>query len=518
MKCDAGRVRTGLFRYRPNALRGMDRVPTNVCEIVEADLCVGCGGCAAYVPQSIRMKLNDYGAYTPILTENCTSAVDAINALEVCPFSSLAASEDDLAAQRFATQNGIEHNAEIGYYHKCFVGHVTSPQDRFASSSGGITTWLLKEMLNSGAVTSVACVFPSRAKNCLFEYKLVNSSGALWESRKSKYYPIELSRVIEDIRKESGRVALVGLPCFLKGIELLIRRDTGLKDKIAYRIGLFCGHLKSAQYTAFLARSCGLNESELLKVDYRSKINSQSAGDYRFEAHSCESGVPVMRMLRRKDTFAASWSYNLFMLGACDCCDDVVGELADVSVGDAWIPPYAADPLGSSIIVCRTSFFMEQLQRGISLGDIVLDEISPTRVVESQSGGFRHRREGLAYRLYLAQKLSVWRPGKRVKASRSNLDIFQRYVQRLRIRLRVLSREAFLEQKQTSGIKLFVKRLTPLVRRHQLAYFIRSAFYRVPLLLHRKLNLELSSKPVPTQDERSLATANSYSTRRQIDP
>ena len=33
----------------------------------------------------------------------------------------------------------------------------------------------------------------------------------------------------------------------------------------------------------------------------------------------------------------ADWGMGIFKLGACDYCDDIVGETADISFGDAWL-------------------------------------------------------------------------------------------------------------------------------------------------------------------------------------
>ena len=44
-----------------------------------------------------------------------------------------------------------------------------------------------------------------------------------------------------------------------------------------------------------------------------------------------------------------------FKYKACDFCDDVFAETADVVVGDAWIPKYLTQ--GNSLVVTRSSLF-----------------------------------------------------------------------------------------------------------------------------------------------------------------
>ena len=43
------------------------------------------------------------------------------------------------------------------------------------------------------------------------------------------------------------------------------------------------------------------------------------------------------------DMADGDWGAGFFQNPACDACDDVVAETADMSFGDAWVEPYASD-------------------------------------------------------------------------------------------------------------------------------------------------------------------------------
>ena len=49
------------------------------------------------------------------------------------------------------------------------------------------------------------------------------------------------------------------------------------------------------------------------------------------------------------------WGAGFFQNPACDWCDDVVGETADVSFGDAWVEPYSSDGRGTNVMVVKWS-------------------------------------------------------------------------------------------------------------------------------------------------------------------
>ena len=43
------------------------------------------------------------------------------------------------------------------------------------------------------------------------------------------------------------------------------------------------------------------------------------------------------------------WHYQYFKHNACNFCDDVFGETADITFMDAWLPEYVRDYKGTSL-------------------------------------------------------------------------------------------------------------------------------------------------------------------------
>ena len=110
---------------------------------------------------------------------------------------------------------------------------------------------------------------------------------------------------------------------------------------------------------------------------------------------------------------------GFFQNSACDFCDDVVAETADVSFGDAWLEPYASYGRGANVLVVRSALIQGLLKRAIKEGGVALREVDANFVVRTQDAGLRHRREGLAYRLALQLKgRQAIQPRKRVEPPR----------------------------------------------------------------------------------------------------
>ena len=57
---------------------------------------------------------------------------------EICPFSPDARDEDVIAAARFPV--APHHDARIGRFEACYVGHVEEGEYRAGGSSGGMVT------------------------------------------------------------------------------------------------------------------------------------------------------------------------------------------------------------------------------------------------------------------------------------------------------------------------------------------------------------------------------------------
>src|SRR5690606_26121086 len=86
-----------------------------------------------------------------------------------------------------------------------------------------------------------------------YNYRLITKSEELLQSSKTRYYPVTLESAFVELEKFNGKVAIVGVSCFIKAIRLKQRIDENFNEKVAFLIGIICGGLKSKYYTHFLA-------------------------------------------------------------------------------------------------------------------------------------------------------------------------------------------------------------------------------------------------------------------------
>ena len=358
------------------------------------------------------MQFDRYGQYKLKGPKNWSRArTDSF--ANLCPFSPTALNEAELAADLFPSaeyESGL-----VGRYEAAFVGYASEGDYRAAGSSGGLVTWFAAELMRRGLVDGVAHVVAndggggSRSK--LFQYRVSRDIASLRQGAKSRYYPVELSDILRTIHDVPGRYAVVGIPCFIKAVRLQCRHDIVLAKRIAFTLGLFCGHLKSARMAESFAWQLEAKIEDVERLDYRVKDPSRPANWYRAQIRLAEGSVREEDWWNLAD---GDWGAGFFQNSACNFCDDVVAETADISFGDAWLEPYSSDGRGTNVLIIRTPQLLEIARAGMDAGQLALTPVDETFIVSTQAAGFRQRREGLSFRL--AWPRLGLRPIKRVGA------------------------------------------------------------------------------------------------------
>ncbi|MEA5111754.1 hypothetical protein SDC9_40153 [bioreactor metagenome] len=433
---------------------------------IQKKYCIGCGICTTL--HDLGLFMDDYGKYN-INIDGINSQVST-EVLKICPFSSNTENEDQIGKSLFESDES--HKSEqLGYYLKCYIGHVYNDEIRSNSSSGGIITWLLAELLDNNLITHAVHVGKSKSLPILFEYVISTSTKSIYAGSSSRYYPVELSKILDYIKNTEGQYAIVALPCFAKGIRLLQKTDKTFQDRIKFIISPICGHLKTTNYAKFLTLQAGIDPQNLDSINFRKKIPGRLASQYGTE-FQIRRGQEVYSktIINAKYKMGTDWGHGMFKYPACDYCDDIVGEVADISVGDAWLAKYLTDYKGHSVLVLRNHQLNEIFINGLKSNSIKLEVVDPELIVQSQAGGVRNKRDDLKYRLWLKEKRGEWFPLKRVSPS-DNIDEKRKNVIHLRMHISEYSHSLFLEALNLNNLNHFYKKMMPLLNRYYLVNF-----------------------------------------------
>lgn len=419
-------------------------------EVVRRGMCIGCGACSAATGGAIPIKLGTHRLYQADLRG--VQEADRRLGSMVCPFSDESPNEDELGAP--SLQEGATADPHLGCYTATLAGRVRDDEYLKGSSSGGLTSYVLGKLIEGGHIDGFLNVgIPGPSPEELFGYQISGLRGAR-SRRKSQYYANTMADVLRVVEGSDLRFALVGVPCFIRAARALVRARPEYAERLRFFVGLVCGHYKTQNFAVSLAWQVGVPPGELAEVDFRVKNPDRPASEYDFGARA--KGSREWRTASTKSLVGGSWGHSAFQPEACNFCDDVVGETADVSFGDAWLPRFVEDPRGTNIVVSRNRLVESILVDGERKGEIDLFRLTPEEAVASQAGGFRHRREGLALRLAddVAMGLSV--PRKRVEPDGRRVSRRRAQLLRQRRHMARLSHQLFAEALKSGDLEHFI--------------------------------------------------------------
>lgn len=454
--------------------------PNVIDEIVKNDLCIGCGSCAGICPKKIlKIQDNEYGEYTSSEVQVCNSRCGLC--LEVCPFGNNE-NEKQIGTKIYGSAEGIKYLPETGYYLDSYVGY--SKEFRKSSSSGGLATWLLTKLLKESVVDYIICPTPQKNPEKLFSFEILSDENSIKVSSGSVYYPVEMSEVIQRIQEVPGRYAITGLPCFIKALRLAAQKNRKIRERIVFTIGLVCGQMKSKNYTKYIAALAGSDDLKKVgSVYYRGKSAEKPANEYYYQFID-EQGSQYKVFW--SEGVSEAWLNRWFTPNACNYCDDVYAELADVTFMDAWLPEYTRESRGTNLVLVRSSKILDIIQKGVEKAEINVSKISVEKVIQSQAGVIELKRKQLSYRLYLAQQKGLKVPEKRVYPSK-DIELLKKREIKLKAIMQEKSKQLFLDycQNQPMDVKNFRSRMKPCIRQANQLRLLGK--FTLPMLAIRKI-------------------------------
>ena len=286
------------------------------------------------------------------------------------------------------TNNNIK---EVTNASDVFVVSISNEGRRLKSSSGGALTHIAEALHERNLVDfSIMVGISSQG---FPEYRVTDSIDVNLDT-KSKYYPVNIGSVIQNLESNKTYL-LIALPCHVAMIRNL--QAKGELKNIKYVFSLFCGHLKTRDYSDYLTKKLSVGKQNNQYLDFRWKVKGRNASKYGTAIVTKEKNEAVYMMNEKIP--GVNWGIGFFKYNGCDFCNDVTGYYADLSVGDAWMTPYVANYLGSSIVVSRSLELTEILKHEISANRLIGSAVNSISIFESQEGGFRNKSSGFLMRM-----------------------------------------------------------------------------------------------------------------------
>lgn len=334
----------------------------DLSDVIGADLCIGCGVCVHADP-SVELVLDpEAQIWRPSHASNQRAA-------SVCP--AVAVDYEGLQARRFP---GSEPD-EYGVVRSVMLAQSTNEDRNRRASSGGLIKELLIDLLEQGDAT--AAIALGEVGGLDYEPRLITSADEVDRLPGSIYHNLPKHRVLDLLRETEGPVVLVGIPCEFEGLfQYIYAYEPELETRIGLTIGLLCGWQYSFHSLRAITEYKGLDFDRIERVSYR---GGGPVGKLRIEAGDREVAVS-----RRVD-FGYQVAFDrTFNTPRCHVCINHGNFLADVVVGDAWLPSTVGTTTGISLIVNRTDAADALMRRLDDKGRILVSDVTTEEIKESQ--------------------------------------------------------------------------------------------------------------------------------------
>ncbi|MBU0637299.1 MAG: Coenzyme F420 hydrogenase/dehydrogenase, beta subunit C-terminal domain [Planctomycetes bacterium] len=347
--------------------------------VIANNLCIGCGACV-HADRSLRLVFNrQKQMYEP-------DGPGGRDAAAVCP--AVQVDFDFLQAKIF----NDAPVTPLGVVRSVMLAQSTNHERNVQASSGGLIKELLLELLSRDEVDGAIVL--GHFQGLRFEPKLIANPDQVDQLPGSIYHNVVFDQAIQILSENTGHFVLVAIPCQLEGIyNYIYKVRPELAERVYCTIGLLCGW----QYTHHAIKAI----CKFKKIDFD-----------RIEQISFRGGGPVGRLcirtpqgecrVNRRVDLAYQVAFDRsFNIPRCHLCINHSNFLADIVVGDAWLPSTVRTATGVSLIICRSEQAAAAMRTLERKERIRTAEVTREEVVESQTRRVAFGDFSYAYAEYL---------------------------------------------------------------------------------------------------------------------
>ncbi|MGM0509436.1 MAG: Coenzyme F420 hydrogenase/dehydrogenase, beta subunit C-terminal domain, partial [Fusobacteriota bacterium] len=366
----------------------------NVNELNLDYICLGCGACETICPtNAIKIKIENNVYQPKVEKDKCIQCKKCIN---ICP--GLEINIEEQSKILFDNQNSINNDYVLGRFISNYLGYSTDEKLRYEAASGGIATSILTYLFSENIIDGAIVTKMDENDNKKSKTYIAESIEEIKEAKTSKYCPTHPLSALKDLKKykQDKKFAFVGLPCHIHGLRKLEKREKWLKDKISLSISLFCTHSINYKGTELLLDKLAYGSENINKLQYR---GNGWPGSAKIEYKNKEISINL------SDYWNPYFAPYFFTPYRCLSCNDIVGELADISLGDAWLKSIEEkDDQGTSIIITRTNF-SEIIIKNMEKNNLIeIKQISKNKTKKSQEKIINRKKYTVNYRINLLKK------------------------------------------------------------------------------------------------------------------
>lgn len=189
----------------------------------------------------------------------------------------------------------------------------------------------------------------------------------------SKYCPAPTCALLGEIIDTAKKYVFIGTPCQVAGIRLLQKQDQKWSEVIPYVIGIFCGGYKDLRETDTLIQRAGFDPMSVTRFCYR---GDGQPGYMTIEDMYGKTAKLAYPGYAKMTGYTKRWR--------CRMCVDATAELADISIGDAWIPRFLSSGFAWSAVIVRSCAMQLIINDMAASDELLTSHISLEELISSQ--------------------------------------------------------------------------------------------------------------------------------------
>lgn len=389
----------------------------NINYTVHHDICTGCGICVSACPSGAISMTVGNGMFIPKVDDSlCNNHKGCHRCYDTCPGLGI-----DLVgmARRVYTAKDIVEDKMVGRYIQCCIGHSNDHDLRWHSASGGVVSQFLIWLIEKGVIDGAVVTKYDNSNPLMVKTFLATRREDILDARSSKYGPVTMTQVAQDIKAAAGnKYVVVGIPCHIQGLRKLMDIDKKLREKIVGLFAIFCSSGRTFHLTEHVLKERGINREKMCYFAYRDEgclgsmvaiteegAEGEEAG-IRISDRNSETylskGVKRVYKDRYQNFYHPLRSF--FIPRRCLFCIDHYGELGDVCFGDIHIPPYSEDKVGVNSIIVRHEKWKLLIEQCCYEGFLTLENVDFATISASQAMSFKKKGRNGAF-INLGKKL-----------------------------------------------------------------------------------------------------------------
>lgn len=361
----------------------------NITHTLRNHLCLGCGLCEDVCPKHCISIQRKNGEHRPVLDETQCLGDKCGRCLKVCPGVGINLNETSQSLYENSRQDKY-----IGRYVSLYTGYSLDEDIRYHSASGGMVSQFLIYLLDKKVIDGAVVTGFSEKDHLTPVSYIARTKDEVIRARSSKYCPVALNKVGNEIADSEGKYVIVGLPCHIQGFRKRARMDRKFRERVIGYFAIYCSSNRTFYAQDYLLRKYHVKRENISYFAYRDNgclgsmcIRQQDGQGREFpsiaakESSDCrewksEISIPFNRYYGALRSF--------FKPRRCLTCIDHYGELADVCFGDIHIKPYSDDKTGISSWIVRAPYFDSLFKQAEKEGYIKMEALDAHTLNESQ--------------------------------------------------------------------------------------------------------------------------------------